>query len=1344
MLLLMQLTAKLRDLKANYLRDCRSARNSGNKSRDAGNAGYRGRDNEKESNDFALMAFTSNPSSSSSSISSQFNEKEVLDIKKEEVNETVFETRSSDEENSVANDRFKKGEGYHVVPPSLTGNYMPLKPHLSFSKLDGSIYKFKINETVTNLAKDENDTPETRTAFVENPKEDRSSAPLIENWETDSYDDSVFTPEPIPAKIDFLKTVFTRSGRLPISAAKPKAAASPSAAKPVNIVGPEHSVNFSRTKISAVKGNEVLLLRPQQKALKNKRIVDIGCSRHMTGNKAYLADYQELHDGGFVAFSSSRGKITGKGTIRIEKLDFDNVYFVNELKFNLLSVSQMCDKKKSVMFIETECLVLSPNFKLLDESQVLLRVPRQSNMYNFDLPNVVPSRDLTCLFAKASIDESNLWHRRLGHENFKTMNKLVKGNLARGLPSKIFNNDHSCIACQKGKQHKDTCLAGCFSWLLRMKLVRDLDEFCGMKGIKKDYSNARTPQQNRVTKRKNKTLIKAARTMLADSLLPITFWAKAVNTDCYVLNRALERKYLINTILSCHCDLLSLPLTRAQMTSLQMISLRMITGSKIVEEPVNKDDQACIYELNRLMSQEKEASDAADALRKEFKQGCMDQRGVTKAGSTNSFNNVSNPVNAASTSGTFSDVGPSSPYPDVFILANTLLHMEPKKVSQALDDESWVEALQEELLQFSYRRIEVIGIFLAFASFMGFIVYQMDVKSAFLYGTIEKEVYTASTPIETQKPLVKDEVAADVDVHLYRSMIRSLMYLITSRPDIMFSVCSCSRRLISWQCKKQTIVDTSTTEAKYVAVAHYYGQVLWIQIQLLDYGFNFRNTKIYIDNERTICIVKNPVYHSKTKYIEIRHHFIRDSYEKKLIQVLKIHTDDNVADLLIKAFDVSHTIRSGEDKMEQETDLTDFVQPIPHDSPLSGGHTPGSDKGKPNINELINLCTQLSNRVLALEKFKTAQDLVIKRLQKKVKRLEKKQRERTPRMKLFKIGTSKKKTLDKENVSKWGMDEKPVSTAGDAGNAASVIPDVSAAGPSTSTAANIFEDELKTMAKTLMVVRRIRPRITLVMIHDVEEEPRRATPPPTIQSQDKEQAQFKREQRIAREKAAEQEAKDTALIEQMEDVQARIDADALLVERLQQEEREQFTVDEQAKMLVDLIAERKREHMWINDFVPMDSKEVNESEHQAEGSKKRSRLDHVKESVKKQKLEEDDAVKEELRACLDMVPVDDIAIDVESLATKYPIVDWKTHTLTEHMIQDIMDLYRLVKERYETTSLDRYDLLLWGDLITLFEPRKYPLIQEMLSRMLNRRLEIDHESKMAFKLIRFTKTQLKE
>ncbi|GJV46025.1 putative ribonuclease H-like domain-containing protein [Tanacetum coccineum] len=113
------------------------------------------------------------------------------------------------------------------------------------------------------------------------------------------------------------------------------------------------------------------------------------------------------------------------------------------------------------------------------------------------------------------------------------------------------------------------------------------------------------------------------------------------------------------------------------------------------------------------------------------------------------------------------------------------------------------------------------------------------------------------------------------------------------------------RRLISWQCKKQTIMANSTTEAEYVAAANWCGQVLWIQNQMMDYGFNFMNTKIYIDNKSTISVIKNPIAHSRTKHIEIRFHFIRDCYEKRLIEVIKIYTDHNVADLLTKGFDVT-------------------------------------------------------------------------------------------------------------------------------------------------------------------------------------------------------------------------------------------------------------------------------------------------------------------------------------------------------------------------------------------------------------------------------------------------------
>ncbi|GJR06669.1 ribonuclease H-like domain-containing protein [Tanacetum coccineum] len=109
----------------------------------------------------------------------------------------------------------------------------------------------------------------------------------------------------------------------------------------------------------------------------------------------------------------------------------------------------MCDKKNSVLFTDTECLILSPSFKLLDESQVVLKAPRQNDVYSLDLKNIVPSGGITCLYANATSDESKLWHRRLGHVNFKNINKLVKGRLVRGLPSKVFVNDHTCVECKK-------------------------------------------------------------------------------------------------------------------------------------------------------------------------------------------------------------------------------------------------------------------------------------------------------------------------------------------------------------------------------------------------------------------------------------------------------------------------------------------------------------------------------------------------------------------------------------------------------------------------------------------------------------------------------------------------------------------------------------------------------------------------------------------------------------------------------------------------------------------------------------------------------------------------------
>ncbi|GJT37396.1 ribonuclease H-like domain-containing protein [Tanacetum coccineum] len=206
----------------------------------------------------------------------------------------------------------------------------------------------------------------------------------------------------------------------------------------VNTARVKHTTARDRAVVSENKGKGANAVKasacwgnPQQKEYKEKVVIDSGCSRHMTRNKCYLDEYED-YDDGFVSFGDGKGRIFRKGKIKTGSLDFDDVYFCKELKFNPFSVSQICDKKNNVLFTDTECLVLSSNFKLLDESQVLLRVPRKDNIYSVDLKSVVPTGGLTCFIAKAIIDESNTWHKRLGHINFKIMNKLVKENLIKG------------------------------------------------------------------------------------------------------------------------------------------------------------------------------------------------------------------------------------------------------------------------------------------------------------------------------------------------------------------------------------------------------------------------------------------------------------------------------------------------------------------------------------------------------------------------------------------------------------------------------------------------------------------------------------------------------------------------------------------------------------------------------------------------------------------------------------------------------------------------------------------------------------------------------------------------
>ncbi|GJU18516.1 putative ribonuclease H-like domain-containing protein [Tanacetum coccineum] len=637
------------------------------------------------------------------------------------------------------------------------------------------------------------------------------------------------------------------------------------------------------------------------KNMVDRGIFDSGCSRNMTGNKDQLEDFEELNRGS-VTFGGSKGYITSKGKIRVGNLDFDSVSFVKELgHFNLFSISQICDKQHKVLFTKIECLIVSFDFKMPDENQILLKVPRHHNMYNFDMKTPSLTKDYACLIAKATCDESKLWHRRLGHINFKNLNKLVKGNLVRGLPSKVFRNDHTCVACHKGKQHRASCKAklerliteplhtlhmdlfgptsvksinhasyclvitdDCtrFSWVFflaskdetsgilqnfirqienqlnhRVKIIRSdngtefknrdtlsvLGKFDGKsdKGFLVGYSlNSKAYRvYNLVTKR-------------VEVNLHVNFLEDKPNVKGVWYRWMFDIDYLTDFMNYIHVSLENQANPHAGASKVTNSACTLQTPNSNASEEKDELEEITLKHLGTVSENNSTSTpsvnsgsepvntgrlDPDDSPMPELEifhkseTGIFDEASYDEEGVITDFNSLPTEIEVSPTPTlrihnihpksqilgdpksamqTRSKVQQKSGAHALFsyiqkqqrnnhkdqqhcLFACFLSQEEPKKISEALQDDSWVQAMQEELLQFKLQqvwvlvdlphgmkeegidydevfapveRIEAIRLFLAFASFMGFIVYQMDVKSAFLYGTIDEEVYVSQPP----------------------------------------------------------------------------------------------------------------------------------------------------------------------------------------------------------------------------------------------------------------------------------------------------------------------------------------------------------------------------------------------------------------------------------------------------------------------------------------------------------------------------------------------------------------------------------------------------------------------
>nr|GEU76437.1 ribonuclease H-like domain, reverse transcriptase, RNA-dependent DNA polymerase [Tanacetum cinerariifolium] len=625
---------------------------------------------------------------------------------------------------------------------------------------------------------------------------------------------------------------------------------------------------------------------------------------HQLGNISYLSDYEPF-DGGYVSFGQGGCKITRKGTIKTSKLEFENVYFVKDLKYNLFSVSQICDNKNSVLFTYSECIVLGRDFKLLDDANILLRTPRQHNMYSIDLNNIVPHKDLTCLVAKASADECNLWHMRLGFLKpfgchvmiLNTLDNLgkfeEKGDegyfLGYSMSSKafrVFNKRTKRIeenfhieflenkAIEKG--FAPNWLFDIDSLTKSMNYVPVVDAGTNSTNFSEHLESTSSQPQD------------ACNTDAPESSGNSNPTATSTNPPADQLDTLTVETPIptFEDILGVTTNLEESKGVEADVRNIETTIIASPTPTLRIHRDHPKSQ--IVGPVDTLIQTRNKSKESPRRFLMLFKtqvrtkwvlKNKKDERGIV-------IRNKARLVAQGHTQEEEID------YDEVFAPVARIEAIKLFLAYASFMGFTRIEALMHEKFQMSamgelnfFLGLQVLqkkdGIFLSQDKYVG------DILKKFRYS----DVRSLNTLMDKENPWGKDGTRKDVDLYLYRSMIESLMYLTASRPDIMFAVCACARhqvtpkechlhavkrifrylkghlklgllypkdspfnlvaysdsdyggatqdckstsggcqfldrRLISWQCKKQTIVATSTTESEYVAAASCCGQVL--------------------------------------------------------------------------------------------------------------------------------------------------------------------------------------------------------------------------------------------------------------------------------------------------------------------------------------------------------------------------------------------------------------------------------------------------------------------------------------------------------------------------------------
>nr|GEV81542.1 ribonuclease H-like domain-containing protein [Tanacetum cinerariifolium] len=715
---------------------------------------------------------------------------------------------------SQRSDKSKEGLGCIVVPPPVAQLYLSPKKDLSWTGLLECA-----DETVTDYNRP---SPTVESSSEEDQNRNPSASENVASPITPKYGRNFPTVN---------KKVSTASRKFPTGSTK----------GPTDDMGMKGKAGSSQNHID------------------DKGYWDSGCSRHMTGNISYLSNYEPF-DGGYVSIRQGGCKITKKGTIKTGKLEFENVYFVKDLKYILFSVSQICDSKNSVLFTDSECIVLGRDFKLLDDANIFLRTPRQHNMYSIDLNNIVLHRDLTCLVAKASADECTIWHRRLGHLNVKTMNKLVRHNLVKGLPTKSFDNDHICTACLKGKQHKASC---------KFEAKGDEGYFLGYSMSSKAFrvfnkSTKRVEENVHIVFLENKAIEKGSGLNWLSDIDSLT---KSMNY-VPVVDAGTHSTNFSGTKVDASKDV------KKDVSSLRYIVLpnwvqeeHLESTSSQPQDTRNTDSPESSRDSNPTATSTNPPADQLETLTVETPIPTISSPVLIVC-----FTDSQEP--SKESNGLEADVSNmettiiASPTPTLRIHRDHP-KMEPKMIPDALQEPSWVEAMQEELLQIKIQKVWSLvdcpkgvrpigtkwvlknkkderGIVIRNKArlvaqghtqeegidydekedviFLSQDKYVSDILKKFGYS----DVRSSNTPMDKENPWGKDGLWYPKDSPFDLVAYSDSDYGgATQDRKSTFGGCQfLGRRLISWQCKKQTIVATSITEAEYVAAASCCGQVM--------------------------------------------------------------------------------------------------------------------------------------------------------------------------------------------------------------------------------------------------------------------------------------------------------------------------------------------------------------------------------------------------------------------------------------------------------------------------------------------------------------------------------------